>query len=404
MPETPYDIVLHAARELPQVDTALTAELLGAALLGSVYAVADGQRAEAVREFVGGFLAHTARRRTLRARAIRAVFAGLVPEARGAARVRPGADAPRWSAELGRVRPVGTWAYGDVYGDQTSYLATFAYQDPAAGGPEHAVVALVDHNIGIVKDMFVGQPASRVLDEVRRAAEADELVWLSEVDPGTLRAQVSFFLEITDGLAVLPEEGSLATDRALAGSRLALLPAGAPRPQPPAPVDPAQLVPSFLESEQAAGLDRSAEELQYAVRLILDFAQDSPDADPLRWSPAVVGLFLLDWVHRRAVLDDADVAALPRVLRAWVGWAAVRRGLPAAAAAATGETVELLTPELVRLHSTGERRGEAAAAMGRLLAEGVDPDDETALQAWLDSQPDPASDNGNGPNHIPRPR
>jgi hypothetical protein len=413
MPETPYDLVLHAARELPRVETALTAELLGAALLGSVYAIAEGRRAAAVREFVGGFLAHTSRRRSAPARAIRSVFAGLVPEAADAAKVRPGADPPRWSAQIGRVRSVGTWAYGDVYGDQTSYLATFAYDDPDAGGAEHAVVALVDHNIGIVKDLFVGQPASRVLAEVRRAAEADELVWLAEVDPGTLRAQVSFYLEVTDGLAVLPEEGSLATDRALAASRLALLPAGAAGPAPPEPADPARLLRSFLASRHAAGLDHADPEaeasLQYAVRLIVEFSQDSPDADPLRWSPAVVGLFLLDWVHRRAVLDDSDVATLPRVLRAWAAWAAEQRELPAAAAAATGEAIELLTPELVRLHSTGERRGEAATAMDRLLADGVDPDDENALRAWLDSHqpPDggpPTSDNGDGPNHIPRPR
>lgn len=406
MPDTPYDLLLHAARDLPRVENALAAEMLGAALLGSVYAVAEGERAAAVREFVGRFLAHTARRRTAPARAVRTVFAGLVPEAAGAAKVRPGVDPPRWSAQLGRVRPVGAWAYGDVYGDQTSYLATFAYEDPEAGGADHAVVALVDHNIGIVKDLFVGQPAGRVLDRVRRAAAEDELVWLAEVDPGTLRAQVSFFLAVTDGLAVLPEEGSLATDRALAASRLALLPGGGTGPAPATPADPARLVPSFLASPYGHRLDRSGEEaeasVQYALRLILDFAQDAPDADPLRWSPAVAGLFLLDWVHRRAVLDDDDVATLPGVLRAWVAWAAAQRELPAAAAAATDEAIELMAPELVRLHGTGERRGEAASAMTRLLADGVDPGDEAALRAWLDDHP--ASDNGGGPNHVPRPR
>ena len=61
------------------------------------------------------------------------------------------------------MRLTGTYAYGDVYGDQTSYLATFAYEDDESGGPEHAVVALVDHNIGITKDVFVGGPAERIL-------------------------------------------------------------------------------------------------------------------------------------------------------------------------------------------------------------------------------------------------
>jgi hypothetical protein len=400
-PQTPYEAVLHAARDVTKVDTALDAEMLGAALLGSVYAVASAGRAAAVREFVAGFLSATARRRTAAARAIRTIFAALEPRAAGAARVRPGPHAPAWSGQIGRVRPAETFAYGDVYGDQTSYLATFAYENPEVGGDEHAVVVLVDHNIGIVKDLFVVQPAGLILDEVRKAVESDELIWLAEVDPGTLRAQVAFFLEITDGLAELPDDGALATDRMLVGARLAKLPAADIRPPLAVSVQPEELTAAFLASPYTGSLDRSSAEgeaaVQYAVRLILDFAQDSPDGDPLRWSPAVVGLFLLDWVHRRAVLDSDDVATLPPVLRAWTAWSAARRDLPAVAAAATFEAIETMAPEFARLHSTGERRGEAAEAVSALLADGVDPHDEIAVGEWLAGQ--------QGQRYgIPRPR
>src|SRR5690606_23861573 len=128
-PRTPYDAVLAAARDVTKLDCALDAELLGAALLGSVYAIADHDRAGAVREFVGGFLGATARRRAAATSTSRTVFASLVPDAPGADAVRAGAHAPSWSAQLGRVRPTGSYAYGDIYGDQTSYLATFAYED-----------------------------------------------------------------------------------------------------------------------------------------------------------------------------------------------------------------------------------------------------------------------------------
>jgi hypothetical protein len=400
-PRTPYEAVLHAARDVTRAETALDAEMLGAALLGSVYAVAKSSRAVAVRDFVAGFLAETSRRRTPAARAVRTVFAALEPRAAGASRVRPGPQPPPWSAQLGRVRPVSAWAYGDVYGDQTSYLATFAYDDPAVGGEEHAVVALVDHNIGIVKDLFVVQPAGLILDEVRKAAGSDELIWLAEVDPGTLRAQVSFFLEITDGLASLPDEGALATDRALVGARLAALPDADLGPPFPVAAEPGELTGAFLDSPAAQGLDRASDQaeaaVRYAARLILDFAQDSPDGDPLRWSPAVVGLFLLDWVHRRAVLDEDDVVALPPVLRAWTTWAAAQRGLPWSALEATHETIDTMAHEFARLHSTGERRGPAVDAVTRLLADGVDPDDETAVGRWL------ARTQG-GRYGIPRPR
>jgi hypothetical protein len=396
-PQTPYEAVLHAARDVAKLDCALDAEMLGTALLGSVYAVASEDRAAAVRDFVGDFLSATTRRRSASATTIRSVFAKLVPDAEGAAAVRPGAAEPPWTAQLGRVRPTGCYAYGDVYGDQTSYLVTFAYDDQDEGGPEHAVVALVDHNIGITKDVFVGGPAERVLAEVRQMCATDELTWFREEDPARLRGEVNRHLEITDGLGDLPDEGSLATDRALAAARLALLPGAS---APPLPAEPRELTGSereqvvrdFLSSPEASrfGLDRiTADEelasLHFCLSLIMDHAASLPDADPLRWSPAVAGLFLLDWVHRRAVLDMDDAAMLPRVVRAWSAYASRRRGLPVAAAEQTQTVVEEMVPEFARLYATGERRSPATAAVAQLISEGVDPNDPAAIDAWIEA-------------------
>ncbi|HEU4425181.1 MAG TPA: hypothetical protein VFR67_21845 [Pilimelia sp.] len=390
-PRTPYDAVLHAARDVAKLDCALDAEMLGAALLGSVYAMADGDRAATVREFVGQFLAATARRRAAAATAIRAVFAALVPDAAGADEVQPGAQPPRWAAQLGRVRLTGSHAYGDVFGDQTSYIATFAYEDATHGGPEHAVVALVDHNIGIVKDVFVGREAPLLVARVRKMCAADELTWFAEVDPATLAGEVTGHLDVTDGLGHLPSDGSIATDRMVVGARLALLPRD-PSLVAAAPLDTAAreaLAHDFLASTEAsaAGLSEltGADELtlHFCLSLLLDHADTFPDAQPLRWSPAMVGLFLLDWVHRRAVLDGSDAALLPRTLRAWVEFAGRRRNLPVAAVAQTVAAVDDLAPEFARLHRTGERRSAVTQAVVQLMAEGVDPNDPVALNAWL---------------------
>ncbi|MFE7871133.1 hypothetical protein ACFUYE_12390 [Micromonospora humida] len=395
-PQTPYDAVLSAARDVTRLDCALDAEMLGTALLGSVYAIAETDRETAVREFVSGFLAATSRRRTAAATTIRQVFAALVPTAEGAAKVRPGAQAPAWAGQLGRVHLTGTWSYGDVYGDQTSYLATFAYDDES-GGPEHALVALIDHNIGITKDVFVGGPAERILAQVRQMCADDDLTWFREEDPARMHGEVGRHLEITDDLGDLPAEGSLATDRALVGARLAVLPqAGADTtgwPTEPLSSDErTALVRAFLAAPEAARyglntLDGDAElaSLHFCLGLLFDHAASFPDADPLRWSPAVAGLFLLDWVHRRAVLDMDDAAMLPRVLRAWAAFAARRRGLPERAVTQTDEAIEELVPEFARLYSTGERRSPATAAVAQLMADGVDPDDPVALDAWIEA-------------------
>ncbi|MFF5084694.1 hypothetical protein ACFY36_47285 [Actinoplanes sp. NPDC000266] len=392
-PQTPYEAVLHAARDVAKLDCALDAEMLGTALLGSVYSVAADDRAAAVRAFVTDFLAATGRRRSASATTIREVFAALVPDAEGADQVRRGTQAPSWAAQLGRVRPTGCYAYGDVYGDQTSYLVTYAYEDVEDGGPEHAVVALVDHNIGITKDIFVGTSAERILTQVRQMCAEDELTWFREEDPGRLRGEVSRHLEITDGLENLPAEGSLATDRALAAARLALLPTATTPPLTELPPSSGHdLVRDFLASPEAArfGLDRVTADdelasLHFCISLILDHAASLPEPDPLRWSPAVAGLFLLDWVHRRAVLDMDDAAMLPRVARAWSAYATRRRDLPGSAATQTDEVVEEMIPEFARLYATGERRSPATAAVAQLISEGVDPNDTDAIDAWIEA-------------------
>jgi hypothetical protein len=395
-PQTPYDAVLHAARDVAKLDCALDAEMLGTALLGSVYSVAVNDRATAVREFVGQFLSATTRRRTASSTTIREVFAALVPDAQGAADVRPGAQAPAWTTQLGRVHPTGYYAYGDVYGDQTSYLVTFAYEDAEQGGPEHAVVALVDHNIGITKDIFVGGRADRVLGQVREMCAGDELTWFREEDPGRLRAEVDKHLEITDGLSDLPADGNLATDRALATARLALLPTAKvpPLAEPPELSGPDRelLLRDFLASPEAARFtlgelsgDDELASLHFCLSLLLDHAASLPEPNPLRWSPAVAGLFLLDWVHRRAVLDMDDAAMLPRVTRAWSAYATRKRGLPTAAAEQTDTVVEEMIPEFARLYATGEKRSPATAAVAQLISEGVDPNDAEAIDAWIET-------------------
>ena len=394
-PRTAYDAVLHAARDVTDLDCAFDAEILGAALLGSVYAIAEEDRNGAVRKFVADFLAATARRRTDAAITIRKVFAALVPEAAGAAAVNRTGPTPTWSDQLGKVRLTGSYAYGDVYGDQTSYLATFAYDDSESGGPEHAVVALVDHNIGITKDVFVGGPAERVLTQIRKLCADDDLTWFREEDPRLLRSEVTRYLSVTDELGDLPDDGALATDRALVGARLALLPTPAlavvDDGSALSPEDRGRLVRGFLDSPEAARwrLDEVGEadlaSLHFCLSLVLDHSATFPDVDPMRWSPAVAGLFLLDWVHRRAVLDMDDAALLPRVVRGWAAYAGRRRGLSARAVAQTDEAIEEMVPEFVRLHATGERRSPATAAVAQLMSDGVDPTNADALDAWIEA-------------------
>ncbi|HEY0701016.1 MAG TPA: hypothetical protein VGD43_24795, partial [Micromonospora sp.] len=178
----------------------------------------------------------------------------------------------------------------------------------------------------------------------------------------------------------------------------ALLPA--PTPTPVAEAEPLsaarrdEIARAFLASPEAArlglhqvdGADLAS--LHFCLGLVLDHSATFAEVDPLRWSPAVAGLFLLDWVHRRAVLDIDDAAMLPRVVRGFASYAGRQRGLPEAAVARTDSAIEEMVPEFVRLYTTGERRSPATAAVAQLIADGVDPNDPAALEAWLDANRD----------------
>jgi hypothetical protein len=375
-----YDLFLSVASDLERVGTAYDAELVVSTMLGAAYAIAGTDRATVLTETAEGLRRYLARRRTRHAVLLRSVLAAFAAApgrdrpsgGRAKQRPAPPADPPGWLAQLGAVRPTGAHAFGDQHGNQITYLASFAYTEPAAGGPDHVVAALVDHELGYVKDLFVAAPAGALLAQLEAAAATDPEVRMVEVDPGELRGAVERYLEVTDGLPELPAARSLTSDRALAGHRLTLLPV-------PAEDDPLTLA-DFQAAPEAARLTTADDEsLTFALKLINGFGGD----DPLRWSPASVQDFLLDWLPARALLDRADIETIPSVLSAWVRWAGRMSGLPPRAVALNVAAVATHRAEFVRRARSGSHRSEAARATAALLADGVDLNDERAVADWL---------------------
>src|SRR5437763_1334746 len=372
LPPALVELVLSGARDIARVPTALDAELTLSTLLGGGYAALEPDRGPAFEALATDLGTAASATDSAPARVVAAILAGTRT------------DAAPWGDALGTVRPTGGWAYGDRYGDQTGYVATFAYHDEPLGGPEHAVVFLVDHTVGLVTDLVVIAPAAALLDQL--GVDDDEMTWHAPLAPASVRAAASAYLRATDLAEELPPADSLSANRYLAGARLALLPDDA-EPAAEAP-RPDELIGAFLESPEArlSGLNRAAgaklEAVGYGLGRCVEFAQ-ARGGDPLRWSPRAVEAFLLEWVHGRAVLDPHDAATLPDVLSAWVSWAGRRVGLPEPAVAETLDKVDALRPEFIRLCTTGERQSPAVKATAQLVAEGVDLADPVAVEEWL---------------------
>jgi hypothetical protein len=408
-------LVLRGARDLARLDTAFDAELVMSTLLGGVYAGTLPDRGQALAAFtreLDGYLSDAGTGAALLARAVVAALAGSPGEF-----AEDVDDAPAWVAALGTARATGGWAFGDRYGDQTTYVVTFGYPDESTGGPEHAVLVLVDHNLGLVKDLVVAAPAGPVIDGIRDSVltDPDEMTWLAEIGPATVRAASTGYLQATDNAPELPVPSGLRDNRAIVAARLATLPEPALLVSPAsteasaaaeaeaaadaadqavaeagaAPGDDrATLVAQFLRSPEAklsglaGAVGARGEAVGYGLGLIVDFA-DARGGDPLRWSPRAVEVFLMDWVHGRAVLDEADARSLPDALGAWVLWAGRQLGLPDVAVQATFDEVAARRAEFVRLCETGERQTPAVKAMRRLIADAVDVTDDAAVEAWL---------------------
>ncbi|HEY3021464.1 MAG TPA: hypothetical protein VGJ32_14800 [Solirubrobacteraceae bacterium] len=121
----------------------------------------------------------------------------------------------------------------------------------------------------------------------------------------------------------------------------------------------------------------------FLAHLLLSWRLDHGDGDLLRWTAAELREFLLEWYPRKGDADDETLAAVRPSLAAFLRFLAERSLLE-------GDSIEGLEAGLVRLedrfaHAARDRRnwGPAKALTAQMRAEGVDPTDPDALEAWM---------------------
>ena len=131
------------------------------------------------------------------------------------------------------------------------------------------------------------------------------------------------------------------------------------------------LVAEFLGAPEAAGLLSEPAAVTVCHSLIA-YRCDYGDGDPLRWSPTLAGLCLLDHFPVKVSLDAPDVALVPDVLAAWVAFAARRRNLPEPARARILEVIDTCREDFPVAMRDVARYSRAKRAAMDLLHRGID--------------------------------
>ena len=390
-----FDGVLRSARtQLLRAEEPLAAEVWGSGVLavweglpggvgGFAPAGADPTTSTAAAGFAEALIRHAGDLATPEAMAVLATLAAVGPS-RVATRARTaaaaleqaGIGAPAWAGIAGTAVPTEAWIGSDIYGDQEIVIVGFSYPS-LPDDPGHSICVLVDHTErGIAKDAYPAAPLVQTLARWREA-EGDGIS-LRPASLPEVAARLADALVATDFVddASQTDGRTLAEMRSLLAARLATLP-------PAAAIGVAELdgegrewlVAEFLGAPEAAGL-LSEPAAVIVCHSLIAYRCDYGDGDPLRWSPTLAGLCLLDHFPVRVSLDAPDLALVPDVLAAWVAFASRRRHLPESALARILEVIDSCRVDFPVAMGDVSRYSLAKRAAMDLLARGIDLTDD----------------------------
>lgn len=379
-----FDGVLRSARsQLLRAESPLAAEVWGSGLMAVWDNLPANPGDDPGTSFAEALVRHAADLGTADGLAVLSALAVVAPSrvatrARTAAAMleQQGLAAPAWAAVAGKALPTEAWIGSDVYGDQEIVIIGFVYPG-VPGDPGHSICVLVDHTEGgVAKDAYPAAPLAQTLARWREA-EGDG-IGLRPVSLAEVAARLADALLATDFADRSPrsEGRTLAEMRALLSSRLATLPPAANTGLEELDAEGRDwLVAEFLGGPEAADLLSEPAAVTVCHSLIA-YRCDYGDGDPLRWSPTLAGLCLLDHFPVKVSLDAPDVALVPDVLAAWVAFAARRKNLPEPALARILEVIDACRNDFPAAMADADRYSPAKRAAMDLIHRGVDLTDD----------------------------
>lgn len=236
----------------------------------------------------------------------------------------------------------------------------------------------IEHSL-IVNETTVGGRYVHAIEVGVQGAEPDPVIGnltVAEVDPGDALADIADALRQTDMYWPPQDDPDYTLTRALAHWRTR----GHRRDVEwePLPDDERRRLIDEFVAERPVDVD--ADIVEVLADTFIDFGDGYLHGGVLAWSPGEVAHFMLDWVHRKVLLEPECIGALPAVLAAWVRFALRRRGLAAEHIAPVVDAVAGAQDEFHDLSTDGSAGGPAKEILTRILAEGVDLHDREGVE------------------------
>ena len=298
---------------------------------------------------------------------------------------------PLWLEGLDPMTVREVMTLGHVLGDGEDYLLGVR----TGAGDDFTILIYVDHNMGtVVKDAFaLPTTIEAVAARARRDLANDPDTTLAVCDRADAAARLHQAIEIGDRFFPPLETPTWPICRPLVEWALGRMPRGGAGYDDTgiSEAESQALIKRFLASAQAADLDEVQRDL---VDPLVWFCAGHRSGDPLRWSPVVVEIALLDFFPRKVLVPPAELARVPGLIRAFVRFAHTERGVRPVHTDATVAAVDRLETEFLAMvrerrvrprHAFDDGRHPADLALEALAAQfgGVE-----ALRA-LDDRPLP---------------
>lgn len=280
-----------------------------------------------------------------------------------------GIELPDWAEHIGHARPEFGALAEHEFGDETTALLTFGYEDQQT----HGLSIRINHNLSeMATDIWAETDGGRSLAKLHAEAASDDRYRVATADPAVIRARCEAAIAVASDALDPPVTSGYRSLLTLARARLRALPPGGVLPEPRlwSELDRSDLVADFVGAPEAAGLSPAAADA-IATELV-NYGAEHDRGQPLRISPAKLRMFLLGWLPRTGLLPTHHLDDVPDVVAAWVGYAARRTGLSQRSLDETIAALPGITDRFKAAYEDRSRWSPQRHGLETLLA-GVDP-------------------------------